>query len=182
MKTKLPIDELNTLEEYLTAVWQSESKPTAEEVIDEVLDILVLAYVYGNNNANSQLGGSFDVDPNEMQKAIYKSVGGKTFEQRVAEYVSGGTVSDVILVADTEMQRVFNHSALFTAVSLGATTKTWKTRLDDKVRDTHDPLENITIPIAEEFVTWDNDSALCPGGFTTPQNNCNCRCWLQFSY
>lgn len=59
--------------------------------------------------------------------------------------------------------------------------KTWVTMLDEKVRDTHQYLEGMTIPLDDEFYTYDGDHAQAPGGFTAAQNNVNCRCQLDIS-
>ena len=59
--------------------------------------------------------------------------------------------------------------------------KTWQTMQDDRVRETHDYLEGMTIPLKEKFKTLDMDEADAPGGFTLPENNVNCRCWLSYS-
>jgi hypothetical protein len=53
--------------------------------------------------------------------------------------------------------------------------------MDDRVRDTHDPLEGVTVDWDEEFYTWDNDHAPYPGAFEKPENSVNCRCWLTYS-
>ncbi|MGN0595396.1 MAG: phage minor head protein [Hominimerdicola sp.] len=182
MKTQLPIDELNTLEQYLNAVWLSDNKPIEQEIVDEVLDILILAYAYGTNCTNKQLNSEIIINSDDMKKSIYKKTDNKTFEDRVREYVLSGTVNDVILVADTEAHRIFNEGAFNCANNAQAKNKTWRTMLDNVVRDTHIPLEGITISINSEFVTWDGDRALYPGGFSSAQNNCNCRCFLEFSY
>lgn len=52
---------------------------------------------------------------------------------------------------------------------------------DDKVRDTHDYLEGMSVGIDEEFYTYDGDHALYPGGFENAQNNVNCRCFLTYT-
>lgn len=60
-------------------------------------------------------------------------------------------------------------------------SKTWMTMLDEKVRDTHQYLEGMTIPLDDEFYTYDGDHAQAPGGFTSAAENCNCRCQLDIS-
>ena len=59
--------------------------------------------------------------------------------------------------------------------------KTWVTMMDDKVRDTHQYLEGMTVPLDDEFYTYDGDHAQAPGGFTKPENCVNCRCQLDIS-
>lgn len=60
-------------------------------------------------------------------------------------------------------------------------SKTWVTMLDEKVRDTHQYLEGMTVPLDDEFYTYDGDHAQAPGGFTAAQNNVGCRCQLDIS-
>ena len=142
----------------------------------------------------------------EITKTLDEKVAGKTWRERVKEYFgkaekgeinlapgqsgtenqdteSGVTnLTDAIIrIAETETHRIANTSALSTAKKIGATAKTWATMMDDKVRDTHSPLEGETIPIDEDFYTWDDDFAPAPGLFQLPQNNINCRCELIFS-
>ena len=52
---------------------------------------------------------------------------------------------------------------------------------DEKVRDTHQYLELMTVDIDEDFYTYDGDHASAPGMFELAQNNVNCRCELLFS-
>lgn len=142
----------------------------------------------------------------EIIKTLDEKVAGKTWRERVKEFFgkaekgeinlapgqSGAENQDaesgvtnltdaIIRIAETETHRIANTSALNTAKKIGATSKTWVTMMDDKVRDTHSPLESMTIPIDEDFYTWDDDFAPAPGLFQLPQNNINCRCELIFS-
>ena len=59
--------------------------------------------------------------------------------------------------------------------------KTWGTMLDDRVRDTHEYLEGVTIPIEAEFYSFRGGSTLYPGQWGIPEEDCNCRCYLTFS-
>jgi len=99
----------------------------------------------------------------------------------LAWYESGGTIADILRIAETEMTRIGNESALGAAVKAGATSKTWLTQLDDRVRDTHTYLESVTVPIDARFYTYDGDSAQAPGLFSKAENNVGCRCELSFS-
>ena len=60
-------------------------------------------------------------------------------------------------------------------------SKTWVTMADEKVRASHQYLEGMTVPLDDEFYTYDGDHAQAPGGFTSAANNCNCRCQLDIS-
>ena len=57
-------------------------------------------------------------------------------------------------------------------------TKTWGTMLDESVRETHSYLESVSVPLEEEFFTFDGDHAPYPGLFQKAENNVNCRCFV----
>jgi hypothetical protein len=141
------------------------------------------------------------IDVDDMNKSVFKDIAGKDWEQRVSEYYDSdsGTADDVIRVVDTDMNRVYNDSVLDVGEKANAGTvewsdedlpapdtkdrvmKTWVTMADDRVRDTHDYLEGMSVPINERFFTFDNDYARYPGDFQLPQNNINCRCRISLS-
>lgn len=149
--------------------------------IDAVLEILILAYVYGTNNANQQLGTSLLPDDEAARTAILREYDGKNFADRVAEYFDAADIESIVRVADTDSHRVFCAGQYDTALRGGATEKTWLTRLDFRVRETHEYIEGVTVGINDKFYTIDGDEALHPGGFRLAQNNVNCRCELRFS-
>lgn len=202
-----PFDELNNLRSELEqdfAGGLEQRKKRKPYIIDEILEMLIMAYMYGNEAGNEMLYGptelpngevkrTVDIDLDEMDDAIFRIIAGKDWQQRVSEYLDdlNGTVDEIIRVVDTDMNRVYNDSVL--NVGAGAETvvageptrpvmKTWETMLDDKVRDTHEYLEGVTVPRDREFYTFDGDKAQYPGGFELPQNNINCRCRIVLSY
>ena len=87
----------------------------------------------------------------------------------------------IIRILETEMHRDANEAALETARHAGAKSKTWITMMDDKVRDTHDYLLGVTVGIDDEFYTYDGSHAPAPGMFGVPEEDCNCRCELEFA-
>ena len=120
-------------------------------------------------------------DYNErMTETVNKEIAGKTFADRVLEHAEKGDAQAILRVAETDGNRVYNSGGLLGARG-EATTKTWETMQDDRVRETHDYLQSMTVPIDEDFYTYDGDHAPCPGGFEDVNNNANCRCWLSFS-
>ena len=58
--------------------------------------------------------------------------------------------------------------------------KVWATMEDERVRETHNFLDGVSVPLGTLFVAIDGDSARYPGDFTKAENNCGCRCWLVF--
>ena len=118
----------------------------------------------------------------DVMKVIDKKIAGETWRERVKDwFANGGSVDDIIRIAETETHRIANTAALDAAKEAGATEKTWLTMIDDRVRSTHEYLEGMTVDIDEDFYTYDGDHASAPGLFELAQNNINCRCELIFS-
>ena len=126
-----PFDELEAFRSELEQDFQlppEERKRRKKDRIDEILEMLIMAYMFGNESANTMLFGPDIVDtidpdePNrpvridvdDMEKSVFKDIAGKDWEQRVSEYYDSdsGTVDDVIRVVDTDMNRIYNDSVL----------------------------------------------------------------------
>ena len=189
MTSILPFDELNNFIDRLKARFpdgklppQEEAKEEEEDIIDEMLDLFLLAYAMGNNVTNANLSSEWTPSLDEAMSVVDERISGKTWRERTEDYfANGGSVDDLIRIAETETHRDANESALKTAKKAGAKTKTWITMADEKVRDTHQYLELMTVDIDEDFYTYDGDHASAPGMFELAQNNVNCRCELLFS-
>ena len=185
MASVLPIDELNTLETRLTQQFAGglpTSRKEQEDIIDELLDLFLLAYAMGNSITNNSLMSDYAPSVDEVMKVVNEKVAGKTWKERVEEYFdNGGTGADIVRIADTEAHRIANTAAFETAKQAGAKSKTWVTMADERVRDTHQYLEMETVGIDEDFYTYDGDHAPAPGLFELAENNVNCRCELIFS-
>lgn len=168
----LPFDELNVID-----ITKSE-----DEIVDEILDYLIEAYVKGFRKACDDLGFLYYIYPEEQYRAIFKKIAGKTFEDSVREYASKGNLAGVVMVGETGMVRVYNQAVLDVAARSGGNIKkTWLTMDDDKVRGTHRYLHGISVGVNEDFYTYDGDHAPAPGGFENAENNVNCRCEIQLS-
>ena len=184
--TVLPFDELNKFADKVRERFGHDilpqSKAEEEDIIDELLDLFLLAYAMGNSVTNDNLSSNWMPPVDEVMRVVNAKVADKTWRERVEEYFqNGGTVDDIVRIAETEMHRIANTSALDTARQSGAKSKTWATMLDDKVRMQHEYLEGMTVGIDEDFYTYDGDHAPAPGLFETAENNVNCRCELIFS-
>ena len=184
--TVLPFDELNKLSDGIRQRYGKDPLPQSreeeEDIIDELLDLFLLAYAQGNEVTNANLSSDWMPPVNEVMRVVDKSIADKTWRDRVEEYFrNGGTVDDIVRIAETETHRIANTAALDTAKKAGATRKTWATMLDDRVRETHDYLEGVTVGIDDEFITFDGDHASAPGLFKLASNNVNCRCECIFS-
>jgi len=187
MASILPMDELNRVDSEIRERFGDETlekrdKRDEEDIIDELLDLFLLAYAMGNSITNDSLSSDYSPSVDDVMKVVDAKVAGKTWRERVEDYFSnGGTGADIARIADTEMHRIANTAALDTAKMAGARNKTWITMLDDRVRDTHDYLEGQTVSIDDDFYTYDGDHASAPGLFELAENNVNCRCELLFS-
>lgn len=201
----LPFDELNVLQEKYSMPFLDVKKVEKEQVIDEVYDLLIMAYIYGVSNVDEWLGVPLETDTLDAEKVIFDKTDGKTFEGRINAYFDasyddgkGGLAVDIAgqktdlmdainRIAETETTRVFNEAMLRNARKAEKETgrtavKTWRTMGDDRVRDTHDFLEGTTIPVNEKFWTYDGDEAFAPGGFSKASNVVNCRCFLEYGW
>ena len=187
MASILPMDELNRLDSEIRERFGDESlqnrdKREEEGIIDELLDLFLLAYAMGNSVTNENLSSDYEPTVDDVMKVVDAKVAGRTWRERVEDYFSnGGTGEDIARIADTETHRIANTAAFDTAKKAGAKKKTWVTMLDDRVRETHDYLEGMTVGIDEDFYTYDGDHASAPGLFELAENNVNCRCELLFS-
>jgi hypothetical protein len=198
----MPFDELSVVSERIKADFQltpEQRKAVKEDRMDEILELLILSYLYGNEAANDMLYRTeietrmqsetetvriVPIDTDSMNGSVYRDIAGENWEQRVSDYYDSedGTADDVIRVLDTDSHRIYNDAIEDVGErSSGRIYKTWETMLDDRVRDTHEWLQSVRVPLNERFYTFDGDSARYPGDFTLPQNNINCRCRISLS-
>lgn len=155
-----------------------------EDLIDEIHEFFVLGYLEGRDKASNDLNKEAPSNLGLMERIINKEIAGKTYEDRVRDYLTGnmgettGTPQEAIArVVETESTRIFNESVLESGRELGAKTKTWQTMEDDRVRLGHELLQGVTVPIDAYFYT-EGDRALAPGGFESADLNINCRCTI----
>lgn len=202
MDRLMPFDELSVVSERIKADFQltpEQRKAVKEDRMDEILELLILSYLYGNEAANDMLYRTeietrmrsetetvriVPIDTDSMNGSVYRDIAGENWEQRVSDYYDSedGTADDVIRVLDTDSHRIYNDAIEDVGErSSGRIYKTWETMLDDRVRDTHEWLQSVRVPLNERFYTYDGDSARYPGDFTLPQNNINCRCRISLS-
>ena len=150
---------------------------TKKEVQDSLLDLLIMAYIYGVNDVSDSLNEKFTPDKDKMYESVHKEIAGETWIERLSKAKTEDEIKRIIV---TESHRCFSDGQWDTAEG-NATHKTWITRNDDKVRESHWYIDKLTVGIDEYFYTLDGDRALRPYGFTFPENNINCRCYLKYS-
>ena len=203
-----PFEQLETLRSELESDFAGgieQRRRNKQKRIDEILEMLIMAYMFGNEAGNYMLSATTEtiqtvadqtveespevertvgIEVDAMNDAIYRRIADKTWEQRVSEYMDAdnGTVDEIVRVVDTDLNRVYNDSILDVGERAdGPVMKTWQTMEDERVRSTHDYINGMTIPVDKRFWTWDGDSARYPGDFTLAENNVNCRCRISLS-
>lgn len=188
MTYTMPFDELNNLRTELAENFapRLQNKETHDEALEELIEIFWVlygaAYLNGVKEANVQLAGASEADPDKFREAALQEIAGEDFIDRVTKYADTGDMEAIYRVADTDAHRIYVGGELDAAIDNGAATKTWNTMEDWHVRESHEPLAGVTVGINEYFATYDGDEARMPGDFTLAENNVNCRCWLTFDY
>lgn len=186
MNTILPFDELNLLEATLPSRFDENgrfrSRQDFDDTVDEMFELFLLAYANGVEATNEDLSTDYRPDLNEVMETVDRRVAGQTWRERMEDYYeNGGTVADVVRIMETESHRDSNEAAYRTARQAGATTKTWRTVGDSRVRDTHFYLDGVSAPIDGEFYSFRGGSTQFPGQWGIAEEDVNCRCWLTFS-
>ena len=188
----LNFDEINKaadVKEWLLSLkpselMQPENRKRCEDLIWDLMEYL---YVLGFKDAREDLGVVAEematfLPPDYMERkdeAMNKEYDGLNFTDRVREYAELGDVPSIIRVVETDGHRIYESGGLSGAWGIGH-TKTWRTMQDFRVRDSHEYLDGVTVDIDEPFYTFDGDSGMFPGDFTTPEENVNCRCWITY--
>jgi Phage Mu protein F like protein. len=160
-KYLLGFDEINRLD------FEAE----LEELFESLYTVMYDAYIRGFG----------DEEPKEdlIELLIFFKYDGKDpFDLLEEAYKDKDTVR-IKTIFDNEYHRMFNAGA-YDYGKEHCETKKWVTMNDFKVRDTHNYLEGIEVPVDAEFITFDGDAALYPGGFSNASNNVNCRCVLEY--
>ena len=186
MASILPMDELNRLDEEIRQRFGdaqlTDRREEEEDIIDELLDLFLLAYAMGNSVTNENLSSNYEPSAVDVMKVVDEKVAGKTWRERVEEYfANGGTGADIARIATTETHRIANQAAYETAKKSGAKEKTWHCMMLPTSRDTHIYLDGVTAPIDGEFYSFKGGSTMYPGQWGIAEEDVNCLCWLSFS-
>lgn len=185
----IPIDELNKFTEDISIHFDADghirSEQDKEEIEDGLFDFFLLAYAFGTSAANTDLGTEYEPEQEDIERVVFQPVAGETWRDRVDNYyLTGGTIYDIQRIAETDMTRIYNTAVLNVADGVGNkdTYKRWVTMRDDRVRESHDYIDNVAVPYNADFYTFDGDHARAPGLFSLPENNINCRCTIELFY
>lgn len=177
----LAIDELNVLTATSYQMAEGDAAGRLNQITDDILSFLINAYTLGIRNAGIMLDSDLSVNVDKMEDAIFLVIEGKTFADRVADHVGGNDLGGLQNLVESEFHRVYNAAVQdggneYVDNGTFGVTKTWYTVKDDRVRETHRYLEGQSVPLEEEFFTFDGDHAPYPGRFIRVENNANCRC------
>lgn len=181
----LPFDELNAFKEQLPEHFNEEGRIKSaqdyEDIIDELLDLFLLAYANGAEAANASLSSEYVPALDDVMRTVDEKIAGKTWRERVREYFeTGGTAGDIARIAETEVHRDANAGAFETAKAAGATEKQWHCMMLPTSRDTHVYLDGVKAPIDGEFYSFAGGSTKYPGQWGIAEEDVNCLCWLTF--
>ena len=173
----LKFDELNTLTTMLS--YGGFDKDYARQLFRDCLED---AYIEGFAGAEYMLQQEEDIEDDLLFFALEKEYDGESIYTKFDDYYEQNDVEKLKVLVESEFHRVYNQAGMDMALHSGKQVlKTWETMQDDRVRETHDFLDGVTIPLGEKFVTLDMDEAMFPGDFKLPENVVNCRCWLSYS-
>ena len=180
------LDELNVLTTTSYRMASGDLAARINQITEDILSFLINAYVQGIEAAAIMLDSELEVSVEQMERAIYQIIEGKTFADRIVDHMMVDDLAGLVVLVESEYHRVYNA-----AVQDGATdyvnnggfgvTKDWYTVKDDKVRETHKYLEGQSVPLEAEFFTFDGDHAPYPGQFTKAENNVGCRCIVRLT-
>ena len=181
----MPFDELNKFKTALPAYFNEEgrikSRKDYEDILDEMLDLFLLAYANGVVDTNTALSSNIEPTLDDVMRTVDKKVVGKTWRERMDDiFANGGGVADVVRIAETEAHRDSNAGAYETAKAAGATTKTWHCMMLPTSRDTHIYLNGVDAPIDGEFYSFNGGSTQYPGQWGIAEEDVNCLCWLTY--
>lgn len=183
MTSILPFDELNRFEATLRERFADGKlvKEDEEDIIDEMLDLFLLAYAQGNSVTNANLSSDWMPTVDDVMKTIDAKVAGKTWRERAEDYfANGGSVDDIVRIAMTESHRDSNAASYEAAKAAGATEKVWHCMMLPTSRDTHIYLDGVSAPIDGEFYSFRGGKTMFPGEWGIAEEDCNCLCWLTY--
>lgn len=162
----LGFDEINRLAEKFS------NETDLDELFDDLYSVMYEGYMRG-------YGEKEPPRDDLIELLIFFEYDGKNPFDLLEEAYNDNDKTRIKTIFDNEYHRMYNAGAYDYGKEY-CQTKKWVTMNDFKVRDTHNYLEGIEVPVDAEFITYDGDAALYPGGFQNAENNVNCRCVLEY--
>ena len=186
-------DEINALAKTMYTDYVS-GKKDEKQIEEEFEDFLLYAYSVGFEIGAEDIGldsetqaiyrQAANVNTSKVKEAMYRRFENRTDTDRLRDHLENDDgESSVERVLTTSWHRMANEGINGFGELYGSNllTKTWKSMKDEKVRDTHDYLDGMTVGFDEDFYTYNGDHAKYPGLFGVPEEDVNCRCLVQLS-
>ena len=172
------------MEASATALRESDEKvDMQEEEIQEYIESQLVRAEHVNQTTKKELAGAIILatlllgdDGDEASLAAKVAMLGTAV----------GAVFSVLLtkrlkdIAEVESTGAYNAGLFFGGTRAGATTKTWVTRKDQKVRTAHASLQGSTVGIGEGFKAGKHMLRFPGDPLAPPELVINCRCLLKF--
>ncbi len=131
-----------------------------ETTKEEIIAAILVALAMGNDSEEERLG---------VLKAALIAIFANLLGKRRG------------LIAEHEAQTAFNAGTFFGARRVGASSKTWLTRRDTRVRSQHNALQGRTVDLLDGFDV-EGEVLRFPGDpLAPPHLTINCRCRLRFN-
>lgn len=190
---KLHGDEFTTIQEYLKACYTDAFIGTVYDIAGQGIPLIMpidqkaaIKAIQTDSKISEGLYDALGVDTKKLKKAISAEVTrgiatNQSFHDiaRNIASVSKAPMSRAKTIARTEGHRIQQSSAFDAqkaAKAKGADiVKQWDSTLDGRTRDTHRKLDGQIRNIDEPFEV-DGMTAMYPGEFGDPAEDCNCRC------
>lgn len=133
----------------------------------------------------NRLGYDVDILKVNVASEISRGIAQSLSYAEMARNLSNLTKLDInrtLNIAQTEGHRIqqeATYNAQKRAIARGAdVVKQWDSTLDNRTRPTHIELDGQVVGVDEYFHSSGGGSALYPGGFGDPKEDCRCRCCL----
>ena len=190
---KLHGDEFTTIQEYLKECYTDAFIGTMYDMAGQGIPLIMpidqeaaIKAIQMDSKISEGLYNALGVDTKKLKKAISAEVTrgiatNQTFHDiaRNIAAMSKAPMSRAKVIANTEGHRIQQASAFDAqkaAKAKGAdVVKQWDATLDGGTRDTHRKLDGQIREVDEPFEV-DGMSAMYPGDFGDPAEDCNCRC------
>lgn len=183
-------DEIHAMAEAIIEEYE-----VPADAVQAVKDYLISVYMDGRRKCLHDLYTDIEEDEDmwmylmpmiHIEDVVEKEIAGKTMSERVLEYVQQKDVESLARVIDTESHRdhetgAYEMAEQYQSVTGNRVYKRWCTMSDPKVRDSHDYLEGMEVPVNKRFYTYTGASARFPGDFGEADEDCNCRCWVTYT-
>lgn len=190
---KLHSDEYSTIEQFLSQSYADAFVGVAYDLAGQGIPLIMpidpreaVKAIQTESKISGTLYEALGVDTKNLKKSISAEItrgiaGGMTTNE-IARNISNATkapLSRARTIARTESHRIQQASCLNaqrTAITKGANVvKMWDATMDGDTRPTHRHLDGQIREVEEPF-EMDGKSAMYPGDFGDPAEDCNCRC------